>query len=111
MVPLTITSEKPDRARILLGIGVVIVALNIAATQYVAMKFAYDPALGSPLVGHVYPPWNWLVWKNQFEARAPQLFHTVSAGLFLSFTIGVLGLMMAGGRRAERHEGIHGTAH
>ncbi len=111
MLPSTIEPPKPDRTRIVLGLLIVVVALNIAATQYVAMKFAYHPALGSPLIGHIYPPWDWLVWKIQFEARAPQLFHTVSAGLFLSLTLGLLGLMLAGGRRAERHEGIHGTAH
>ena len=44
-----------------------LVVVNFAATQYVAARFRYQPALGSPLtrlktgVG-VYEPFAWIIW-------------------------------------------------
>ena len=40
------------------------VALSAAATQFVAWRVGYHPALGPPWIGHVYPPWEWIEWQQ-----------------------------------------------
>jgi hypothetical protein len=41
------------------------------ATQYAAAQLAYHPALGAPLAGHIYAPWEWLIWQQKFASQAP----------------------------------------
>ncbi len=112
MTPIGAEPPKPKSRR---TIGFVflfaVIALNSAATQHVAAKFAYHPALGAPLYGHVYAPWEWVVWYGRFGASAEAVFQPVMIGVSLSLALGVLGLLAIGGRNPERHEGIHGTAH
>jgi type IV secretion system protein VirD4 len=31
-------------------------------TQETARRFNYQPALGAPLIGHIYTPWTWISW-------------------------------------------------
>lgn len=88
-------------------------ALGWAATQFVAWRLAYDPALGPPLWEHVYPPWAVLDW-----ARAPWAAQAARTWLWLKlfggglFVLVCLGLLSAaqGAQRPIRHEGVHGTA-
>nr|WP_251134142.1 type IV secretory system conjugative DNA transfer family protein [Rhodomicrobium sp. Az07] len=102
---------KPDRKALAIAVLIGLVVLNSAATQYVASRFAYHPALGAPLIGHLYPPWEWLIWQHKFGGQAHSVFRTVSAGMALALSCGLFGLLALSGRNAERHEGIHGTAH
>src|SRR5258708_1133643 len=108
------TEPKPSRV-LTVGLVIVFVAgLNTATTQYIASQFAYHPALGAPLAGHVYPPWEWLIWKAQFGEAYPRIFRLTSAGVLFTTAVALLGLVFsgaAGGRRAQRYEGVHGTAH
>ncbi len=114
MVLLPGKEQKKSPWQLLIGVVIVALFLNAAATQYLAAKFAYHPALGHAITGHVYAPWSWLIWKAKFEASAPNLFHSVTSMMALSSVTAFLGLFAAGGfsgRTAERHEGVHGTAH
>jgi type IV secretion system protein VirD4 len=39
-------------------------AMSAAATQFVAYRVGYHPAIGAPLFGHVYAPWSWMEWQH-----------------------------------------------
>ena len=102
---------KPQRGVLAAGLIAVVIAINVVATQYLAAHFAYAPALGSPLIGHIYAPWEWLFWQQKFASHAPHVFHTVSTSIALTMVLGMFAALALTGRKGERHEGIHGTAH
>src|ERR1700730_12806018 len=47
-----------------------LVVVNFTATQYIAAKFQYQPALGPPLLpaksGGSYHPFSWIVWGCRY---------------------------------------------
>ena len=93
---------------------VVLVFLNVAATQFLAWKFGYHPSLGTPWFGRFYAPWAWIDWYGRFHEVAASAFTPLYAGIGGVGGLTSLGaLMVIGlrGRTAQRHEGIHGTAH
>lgn len=83
------------------------------ATQYVAWRLDWHPALGDPLAGGVYAPWAVFDWaKRDWPAAAPA-FVEARSGAVLAFTLaGALVLLASqrGKRRPKPHEGVHGTA-
>jgi type IV secretion system protein VirD4 len=84
------------------------------ATQFVAWRFAYHPALGEPLIGGLYVPWSWIVWQAKFQTSGPQTFKMLHAGIGMAGALAAaaaLFVLSSRGRRAQRHDGIHGTAH
>lgn len=89
-------------------------ALSAAATQFVAWRVAYHPAIGTPWIGHVYAPWSWIEWRQAAWApNARSTFQVVDAGLMASAALIMLAVMMittARRRKPVRHEGVHGTA-
>ncbi|MGA9764855.1 MAG: conjugal transfer protein TraG, partial [Rhodomicrobium sp.] len=111
MSPLGPPEPKVQSRTLLILLPLGLLALNAAATQYIAAKFAYHPALGAPLLGHFYLPWEWLVWQQKYASYAPHLFRTSAAALAAALSLSLLALLAMNGRSAKRHEGIHGTAH
>ena len=94
--------------------ALILLGVNVAATQYLAWHFAYHPALGAPWIGRLYAPWAWVSWRLHFHDAAPTAFATVNAGLGLLGALVAAGALVAvslHGRRAQRHDGVHGTAH
>ena len=92
----------------------VLAVANVASTQFVAYRFHYHPALGDPLLAHLYRPWAWIGWKSQFAENAPSVFRELHAAQSAGVALGLLLMLAAssfGIRRAKRHEGVHGTAH
>src|SRR6516225_9514765 len=92
----------------------VLTIANVASTQFLAYRLHYQPALGQPLVAHIYRPWSWVRWKSQFAENAPSVFRELHAAQSAGLALGLLLLLAAssfGIRRAKRHEGVHGTAH
>jgi type IV secretion system protein VirD4 len=88
--------------------------LSSLATQFVAWRFGYHPGLGRPWFGRVYAPWSWIAWQMRFGPRGPSTFRMHYAGIGLIGSLAAAGALLLAGlraRRAERHEGIHGTAH
>jgi type IV secretion system protein VirD4 len=88
--------------------------LSSAATQLIAWRLSYHPALGKPLMGQLYPPWAWLSWNARYRKQMPAVFAPVHAACGALGMIAALASLLAlgsRGRTAERHEGIHGTAH
>jgi type IV secretion system protein VirD4 len=89
-------------------------ALCSAATQFIAARAGYDPALGTPIAGHFYAPWAWLQWQQ--APWAPSLataFSTAESGILAAVSLGVLGALCASNarrRRPRQYDDAHGTA-
>jgi type IV secretion system protein VirD4 len=111
MTPIGAGRPKPKARHLALALILGLLLANAAATQYAAASLAYHPALGSPIAGHIYAPWEWLVWQHKFASHAPHVFRTVTAAIALVLACGLFALLASNGRNAQRHEGIHGTAH
>ena len=97
-------------------------AVNFGATQYIAAKFQYQPALGPPLFrarrGGLYQPFSWVIWgwhystSQDMQIRRP-FFEgemIVFAGSFLC--VGVFFLITNRRTRqlTENAEHLHGSA-
>ena len=104
-------TPKPKQRGASTAFTLFFILINIAATQYLASKFAYQPALGAPIAGHFYPPWDWMIWQFKFSAYAPAAFGLVTTAMMAAIVCGLFLVLALSGRPAERHEGIHGTAH
>lgn len=71
-----------------------IVAGLSTATQYVAYKLQYHPALGEHL-SNVYPPWAVGIWGHRWYERYDNLFQS-AAGIGLGVTgLGFIGILLA----------------
>lgn len=107
------TSLKPA-LMITSGLIAGAVVLSAAATQFVAYRVGYHPAIGEPLIGHLYAPWQWIGWqKAAWAADARRTFQLVDVGLFAAATTTVFGglaLSASLRRRPKKHQGVHGTA-
>ena len=114
-------SDDPNRGpglkSILLGMTGLMagaVLLSTAATQFVAWRVGYHPAIGTPVIGPFYPPWDWIAWHQApWAANARASFQIVDAGLFGVVTVALFGGFVYAAsvrRRPKRHEGVHGTA-
>ena len=92
----------------------VVAALNSAATQFVAWRLDYHPALGRPWFGHGYAPWAWYEWAQApWAADASDTFQLAAAGVMIVVVFGMLlGVQIAAARRRkpQKIEGLHGTA-
>ena len=91
-----------------------IVCAGATATQYVAYRLGYHPALGTPWFSHVYAPWSFVTWL-----QAPWLPSVKAPFQHVGMTaIGLAGAGMLAGiaksnakrRQPKQHHGIHGTA-
>jgi type IV secretion system protein VirD4 len=95
-------------------LGVMLVAISAAATQYVAARLSYHPALGAPLFGKIYAPWAWFEWQARYYENARATFNTAYVAFLTAVGVTFMGFVLAVGfrtRSAKRHEGVHGTAH
>src|ERR1700733_9193227 len=113
--------DRADRApamqKRLLGTAAIVAgvaALSGAATQFIASRVHYHPALGTPWFHHVYAPRSWITWtRAPWASNAKATFGVVDAGLMCVVSLGlVAGLIGASSRRRKpvKHEGVHGTA-
>jgi type IV secretion system protein VirD4 len=103
------------RARVIGGVALAaaIVAVNALCTQFLAARLAYAPALGRPLLWHLYQPFAWWDWLFSSYRLAPTLYNAA----FLIFAAGVLIALVAyvlsvglSTRSARQHSDVHGTA-
>jgi type IV secretion system protein VirD4 len=92
------------------------------ATAYVAATFAYQPALGAPIIRHgeraVYAPWKWFTWGVQFsgdndpQVREPMV---IALGIVCAGSIFAVGSCFAVTRfklrtLSQGADEIHGSA-
>jgi type IV secretion system protein VirD4 len=115
-------SDKKDKnssagkLRIIGGVYLVlfITGINSVCTQVVASRLNYHPALGKPLYGQLYGPFDWWRWMLRFYDSAPTTYNYA----FVIFAVGVMVAMLAyvlvigfKSRSSRQHDDIHGTAH
>ena len=114
---LLMQNDRLPGHRVPLLVGFALLGLTLLsglASQFVAWRFGFHPALGEPWFGRIYAPWSWIVWQTQFHASGPRTFQMLHAGMGLFGAMAAAGALFhlsARSRKAERHEGIHGTAH
>lgn len=99
-----------------------LMAVNLGATQYIAAKFHYQPALGLPLFqtrgGGIYEPFSWVFWGWQYSTSRDLSIRRpffegemmVLAGSFLC--VGAFFLLTSRQTRklTENAEHLHGSA-
>jgi len=91
-----------------------LILLNVAATQGIAHFYAYHPALGAPLTGHFYAPWEWLYWQQRYYASEKHFYNAVYGAFLILMALGFGGYSVASGfrhRSSRRYVELHGTAH
>ena len=93
---------------------VLLVAANVALTQYLGHSFQYDARLGAPLIGRFYLPWAWFQWRKDFLATNRMTFvedfALVAAGTFL-FAFAGFHIIAYRSRRPKAVSRLHGSAH
>ena len=116
------STRAEKRTDVMLGgsILLVLTCLGIcsAATQYVAQRLSYHPALGQPWatlpwIGRFYPPFAWFDWQARFYPTAKPTFNAVYVGFLVAIGAVFLlyALIIGSTRRSKGHPGVHGTAH
>ncbi|MCT2388877.1 type IV secretory system conjugative DNA transfer family protein [Erwinia pyrifoliae] len=116
MKPQDNKPERSKKAPLFALVAVIAMAfvMGQCATQYVAAELNYHPALGQPVVGHIYLPWQFFIWQFQFYQYAQQTFQygylmfVVGVGLVFVIYALMFGFMF---RNNKRNDGVHGTAH
>jgi type IV secretion system protein VirD4 len=88
---------------------------SVAATQYLAQKFAYAAELGEPLASvggaHLYPPFAWHRWQRQWGKHAPRPFGMAMAMAFGGGVLGLgVGMRVRGSDLKSKSTGAYGTA-
>ncbi len=78
----------------------------MAATQVIAALFAYQPALGAPVLrlreGAIYWPWSILTWAPQWRDVYPRPFALADFIIVCGLGAGVLFMMVASGHKPPR---------
>src|SRR5215467_10334728 len=99
-----------------------LVVVNFAATQFIAARFQYQPALGTPLVrtkvGGIYQPFGWIVWGwHNSTSQDPRVRKPLFIGEMIVFagSCACVGLFyIAASRRSrklmENADDMHGSA-
>lgn len=77
-----------------------------AATQVIAALFAYQPALGAPVLrlreGAIYWPWSILIWAPQWRDVYPRPFALADFIIVCGLGAGVLFMMVASSHKPPR---------
>lgn len=97
-----------------LGLGIMVVLINCAFTQYFASRLCYQSALGQPLLWHIYPPFAWIGWSMQsYESNRTtwSIAYVVSLVLYTAVFLVYALTIGFGTRRTKKYDWIHGTAH
>jgi type IV secretion system protein VirD4 len=91
-----------------------VIGINSLITQALAMHWEYSAALGKPIILGLYNPFAWNFWQFHYYQYAKPLFDLLDVcSLVAYFLILLISALIQGllNRRAQVHEGLHGTAH
>jgi type IV secretion system protein VirD4 len=96
--------------------------VNFFATQYIAGRFRYQPALGAPVFrtrsGYLYQPFSWMVWGWKYctsqDERIRKPFFEADRIVFAGSLLSVAVFFLLANRRTreltENAEDLHGSA-
>lgn len=99
-----------------------LVVVNFIATQYIAARFQYQPALGPPLLrtrgGGLYQPFAWIIWGWYYsmsrDLRIRKPFFEGEMIVFAGSVLCMAGFFVMTNRRAqklmENADDLHGSA-
>ena len=111
------TAPAANHRRLLLSSAALVAGAAVAssvATQFIAWRVGYHPAIGLPWAGHFYAPWKWIEWQtSSWAPNAKATFQIVDSGLLAVMALAMFAAVAgstARRRRPMRHEGVHGTA-
>jgi type IV secretion system protein VirD4 len=101
--------------------SVLALAVSAGATQFVASRLGYHPALGTPWftgvpwLEMVYAPWSYWSWRTApWAVNAQQTFNYVQMAFSAGGVASMLLLLHAMGKaqrpKPKANEGVHGTA-
>ena len=116
--PIGAMTQAPTNTgkRIALNLLFLLVSATLAAwgaTQWLALRLGFHPALSGKISDHFYQPWAWVNWAMQYRTLYPELMQTgvmlFSAGLACALTVYAVGLMFVR-RQGKAIAGLHGTA-
>ena len=100
------TAPAANHRRLLLGSVAIMTGAAIAsslATQFVASRVGYHPAIGVPWVGHFYAPWKWIEWQaSSWAPNAKATFQVVDSGLLAVTALAMFGRVAASTARRRR---------
>jgi type IV secretion system protein VirD4 len=103
------TGFHPDWKRLIAFLAMIVLG-SIAATQMVANRYQFQPALGGNLF-HVYPPWSYFLWAKQWEETDSATFRQ-AFGIGSMVTLGgfMLVLLDVARRNFRVNPFLHGSA-
>lgn len=114
-------SPKPSTFRMGITIGWWLLAMAAgcwATTEYLAWGFAWSPALGRAWSGHVYAPWQFLLWSGRFDrpTDGPLVLELFTRARMIVLVTGVFALALPLAFRVRRRQSseqwdLHGSAH
>jgi type IV secretion system protein VirD4 len=90
------------------------------ATEFAAARFAFQRALGAPLIPpYLYAPWDGLVWQIEFGRRTDprvgaiflQMWEVLGVALLVTLVLCVLFAIAQWRRSAREKSDLHGSAH
>ena len=100
-----------------------LLVVNFAATQFIAARFEYQPALGRPLLrsktgGGIYEPFAWVIWGwHNSTSQDPRVRKPLFEGDMIVFAGSFLcvGIFFAAASRRSRElmenaDDLHGSA-
>jgi type IV secretion system protein VirD4 len=99
-----------------------LVVVNFIATQYIAARFQYQPALGAPILraksGGIYQPFSWIIWGWRYCTSSDEGIRRpffqgemiVFGGSFLCVGIFFVLASRHARRLTENAEDLHGSA-
>lgn len=111
-------SGETDQSGVRLRDVFAVVAMGIVFSIFTTREFAelmnYQSALGSPLYGNFYLPWEWLVWGVEFDLfkRPPIREVLFRNGSYLALFFGayILFTQYLQRGRQRMHRSLHGSA-
>lgn len=103
--------RTPTRLHAILAAAFLLLGM-VAATQWFAHAFQYQPALGANY-RHFYAPWMIFIWASKWSVQySATVVQATSAGVLVS-GLGLLGIvvsMMLAATKANPNEFLHGSA-
>lgn len=83
---------NPDWKRLIAFLAVTVLG-SIVAAQMLANSYSFQPALGFDLF-HVYPPWSYFVWANQWKQPGNHTLFDQAFGIGSLVTLGGFMLLL-----------------